>query len=51
MKALTVLSWRWGETRRFQSNRRKIERRDWLIRRIADAEAGRRTADGGRAGP
>jgi len=29
------ISWRWGECRRFQSNRRKIERRNKLIERLS----------------
>ena len=28
------VTWRWGETRRFQSNKRKIDRREWLINHI-----------------
>jgi hypothetical protein len=32
------ITWRWGDTRRFQSNSRKIERRQWLIDHIYDAE-------------
>lgn len=31
-------TWRWGDTRRFQTNTHKIGRRAWLIRRIADAK-------------
>ena len=36
-KELEILSvtWRWGETRRFHRNIRKIERRNWLIKKIA----------------
>lgn len=30
-------SWRWGETRRFHSNKRSHERREWLIQHIAAA--------------
>jgi hypothetical protein len=30
-------SYRWGETRRFQSNTRKIARQNWLISKIAEA--------------
>ena len=36
------MSWRWGECRRFQSNGRKIERREWLIGHITEAKAERR---------
>lgn len=32
------ITWRWGERRRFQSNGRKIARRDWLIEHISGAK-------------
>lgn len=35
LAGLTVTD-RWGETRRFHSNRRKIERRNKLITRISE---------------
>jgi len=31
------ISDRWGETRRFQSNTRKLERREWLIDHLSTA--------------
>ena len=30
------IAFRWGEARRFQSNARKIARRNWLIAKIAE---------------
>ena len=30
---------RWGETRRFRSDKAKIERREWLIKKLAEAKA------------
>lgn len=33
------VTWRWGDTRRFHTNARKIARTAWLIRHIADAKA------------
>ncbi len=33
------ITWRWGETRRFQSNSRTIDRRTWLIEHISAAKA------------
>lgn len=38
LRALSV-TWRWGETRRFQSNARKIERRAWLLAHVAEGRA------------
>lgn len=38
LEGLSV-EWRWGESRRFQSNRRTIERREKLIRRIVDLKS------------
>ena len=33
------VTFRWGETRRFQSNTHKINRQQWLIEHIAAAKA------------
>jgi len=33
---------RWGECRRFQSNQRKIERRNWLINKISTMKTERK---------
>jgi len=33
------VSWRWGETRRFHSNHRKLGRISWLIEHIAAVRA------------
>jgi len=31
-----AITWRWGETRRFQSNTNKINRRNWLIGKLVE---------------
>ena len=51
-KELEILSvtWRWGETRRFHSNIRKIERRNWLIKKIAELRSKNKISRPGQPG-